>query len=228
MKNYDAKKEWTRALLSQKIPYPSEYVIRIFKGNYPKLYLGKKSFKDKKICDVGFGYGPDFVVLDECGFKLFGTEITREIVDKVKNNLLAMGIKADLRVSGNADIPFADKYFDYLLSWNSCYYMGGQINFDAHIEEYARVMKPGATLVLSIPKKSCFIYKGSQLLKNGYRMIKNDPFGVRNGEVLRVFSGEAEIQKNFSPYFENFVFGSVKDDCFGYNYHWHLVVCQKK
>ena len=76
--------------------------------------------------------------------------------------------------------------------------------------------------------KTCFIYHSSEKLKKGYRIIRNDPFNVRNGEILRMFENENEIQKEFSGYFKNFIFGSIHDDCFGYDYHWHLVVCQKK
>ena len=39
------------------MPYPAEYVIRIFKGSYPKLNFDKKSYDGKKICDIGCGVG---------------------------------------------------------------------------------------------------------------------------------------------------------------------------
>ena len=42
---------------------PAEYVIRIFKGKYPRLNLIKNSFKNKKICDIGCGCGRHMIFL---------------------------------------------------------------------------------------------------------------------------------------------------------------------
>ena len=43
------KKKYNKTFLNQKnIAYPAEYVIRIFKGDYPKLKLSKKKFLNKK------------------------------------------------------------------------------------------------------------------------------------------------------------------------------------
>jgi ubiquinone/menaquinone biosynthesis C-methylase UbiE len=227
---YNAKKENTKHILSFKeITYPCEYVIRIFKGNYPKLNFNKNSFANKKILDIGCGDGRNIVFLKRCGFKVYGGEISQKIVDKIKSNLKQECVSGiEVKVSTNDNISFPDVFFDYLLSWNACYYMQGRRNFDKYVKEFARVMKPGGYLVLSIPQKTSFIFKDSKKLTAGYQTIKNDYFGSRNGEVFRIFKDEKEIEKTFSKYFKNFVFGSIHDDCFGLNYHWHMVICQKK
>lgn len=218
------EKQW----MGYGMTYPCEYVIRIFKGSYPRLNFDKASFKDKKICDIGCGDGRNEVLLSQCGFDVYGVEITEELVNSIKFNLRKVGVKADIRVGTNDRLPFEDEYFDYLLLWNACYYMGELRDFGKHVAEFARVLKPAGYLVLSIPKKTCFIYCGSDTLKPGYQIIRNDPFNVRNGQVLRMFESEEEIKEEFSGHFENFVFGLVEDDCFGYDYHWHMVVCQKR
>lgn len=208
--------------------YPAEYVIRIFKGNYPKLNFDKKSFKHKKICDVGCGDGRNMMLLHQCGFDVYGTEITQKIVDKTSSSLSNLNVNSDVRVGTNAHIPFDDDFFDFVLSWNACYYMGDGRNFQTHVHELARVLKPNGYMILSIPKKTCFIFNNSKKLSNKYRIIQNDPFKIRNGEVLRMFQNTREIEKSFSSNFKNFVFASVHDDCFGFDYHWHIVLCQAK
>lgn len=227
---YDSKKENTKSILSlSQMAYPSEYVIRIFKGSYPKLDFDKADMVGKKICDLGCGDGRNIPLLVKCGFKVSGIELTEEIVKKIRENLKKEGINdVDLKAGTNSEIPYPDNHFDYLLSWNAAYYMGENRDFQKYVAEFARVMKTKGYLVLSIPKKTCFIYQGSKTVLDGYQMITNDPWGVRIGEVLRMFDDEGDIIRTFSPHFKDFVFGSIEDDCFGYNYHWHLVVCRKK
>ena len=106
--------------------------------------------------------------------------------------------------------------------------MGNSHEVNDYVKEYARVLKPEGYLILSIPKKTCFIYHDSEILKKGYIIVRNDPYNVRNGDILRIFEDRAEIESAFGRYFNNFVFASVHDDCFGYDYHWHLAICQRK
>ena len=142
-----------------------------------------------------------------------------------------IGISAVIKTGENKNLPFESEYFEYLLSWNSCYYMGEKESynsFDDYVKEFARVLKPKGSLVLSIPMASNFIFNNSNEIENGYRVIIDDPYKVRNNHVMKCFEDEPDIISSFSGYFENIVFGSIKDDCFGQNNHWHLAVCQKK
>lgn len=229
MEKYNAKNEWSKEILNKKdFSYPSEYVIRIFKGDYPNLKISKHNMKNKKICDLGCGDGRNLILLNDCGFAIYGMDISEKIINKVKLRMKNLKIKCDLKTGTNSDVPYGKSFFDYLLSWNSSYYMGDELNFKKTVEEYARVLKKNGYLILSIPKKSCFIYQKSIEVTKGYRKITNDPFKVRNGQILRCFTDENEIKKSFSKHFKNFIFGSIEDNCFGLNYHWHLVICQKK
>lgn len=226
---YDSKKEWTKEFLKSDMPYPSEYVIRILKGSFPNLNLDKNDFVGKKFLDMGCGEGRNLALAKSVGFDICGVEITDEIVGAINSNLSKMGIdEYDIRTGTNDNIPFEDSEIDYMLSWNACYYMGDKTDFQEYVKEFGRVMKKDGYLILSIPKETCFIYKGSEELKKGYQIIKNDPFNVRNGEVLRMFSSYEEIEESFGEYFKDFTFASIHDDCFGYDYHWYLAVCRKK
>ena len=222
-------KKYIEYYLNKKnIMYPAEYVIRIFKGKYPSLNLSKEIFSGKKILDLSCGDGRHLIFLSTLGFKLFGTEISESIVRIVKEKLKKLNITADIRVGTNDHIPFEDNYFDFLLSWNVCYYMREEnLNFLSHVKEYSRVLKPSGKLILSIPKKTNFIYQDSEEILPGYRKIK-DYFGVRDGIILKCFENLQEIIKWFSPYFTNFKIADIHDNCFGLNYHWYIIVCEKR
>jgi SAM-dependent methyltransferase len=226
--SYNAKNQWSRHFGNTEMAWPSEYVIRIFKGRYPRLNLKSDTCEGKKICDVGCGDGRNLVLLKKLGFDVHGIEITEEIIERASNNLKNAGIYGfTLKVGVNDKIPYGDDSFDYLLSWNSCYYMGDNTDFNDYVREFARVIKRNGFLILSVPKCSCFIFRDSEQVREGYRIIKNDPFEVRNGEIMRIFKNEDEIKDVFSSHFKDFIFGSIQDDCFGLDYHWHLVVCRK-
>ncbi len=228
MSDYSAKKEWTTRYLNNAMMYPAENLIRIFKGSYPKLNLKKLDFKNKKICDSGFGDGRNIAFFDQLKFNTFGMEISQEIVDTVQSNLKNLNISSDLRVGSNSTIPFDDGFFDFVVAWDSIYYMGDGRNFLQHVMEHARILKPGGYLVMSIPKKNHVYFTNCEQISDNLVKINNDPLNVRNGEVLRQFRDTSDIQDAFSEYFDNFIFGSEDGDLFGLEHHWHRVICQKK
>ena len=49
-----------------------------------------------------------------------------------------------------------------------------------------------------------------------------------SGYLMRCFEDENSFLDDLSHYFSDISVGSIKDDCFGWNYHWHLAVCVKK
>ena len=224
---YKPEKKWTNLFNNIKnISYPAEGVIRIFKGKFPKLKLKLK--KSDKILDAGFGDGRHLLFLKKMDLDVYGTEISTDIINKTKK--IIKNINNKLKVGTNNDLNFKSNFFNILMSWNSCYYMSpiDPFNFQKHVIEMARVLKKNGTIIISIPKKTCFIYKDSKNVKKGYKIIKNDYFGVRNGQVMRYFKDKNEIEKTFKPKFKNFIHSSIHMDWFGLNYHWHVLIAQKK
>ena len=138
--------------------------------------------------------------------------------------------KKKLLVGNSSKIPAKNKFFDYILSWNSIYYMSitQKKDFKICVKELSRVLKPKGKIIVSIPKKTAFIYKKAKVIKKGYVQIKDDFFNMRNGEIMRKFNNEKEIRNDFSKYFKKFNFSSIEIEWFGLNYHFHIFVAEKK
>lgn len=211
--------------------YPNEYVIRTFLGSYPNLALDK-NYKGRKILDMGMGDGRNLKFLFDLGFTTSGVEVSSEICEHVKAALNHQNVEADLRVGTNNKIPFDDSTFDYLLSWNSSYYMGEEQNyyqFRTNVIEFHRVLNKNGTIVLSVPINSNFIFENSEVVKNNndYRIIKNDPYKIRNGQVFRCFRDAADLKIELSGYFTNLRTAELFDNCFGQKNHYLIIVGDK-
>lgn len=225
---YSATDSWESLYKKSELAYPTEGVIRIFKGKFPNLKLDN-DFAGKSICDLGYGDGRHFPLFDRLNLKCHGVEISEQILQQTRDEQALSGLNLDLRVGNAANIPFEDESFDYLMSWNSCYYMThGGANFDRHVEEMSRVVKKGGYFIVSVPTSKCFIFKDSTESRPGYRTIQDDYFQVRNGEEMRCFTSSEELEKTFSGDFENFSHAEIDMDWFGLSYNWFVMVARKK
>jgi ubiquinone/menaquinone biosynthesis C-methylase UbiE len=208
--------------------YPTEWVIRTFLGKYPNLALDKSKYAGAKLLDLGFGDGRNWPLLHNQRMNIYGVEITEKIVSLGHERALGLGIPVTLRVGRNSAIPFEDNFFDYLLACHSCYYVDKDTTFQDNLNEFVRIMKPGATFIASLPEPNGDIFKGGIEGKNGLVEIRNDPWGLRNGYLFKWFQSKQDIQDTFSPYFDNLAIGLCCDNYYGVQINVWLLVCQKK
>lgn len=206
--------------------YPTEFVVRIFLANYPRLKFRKPNLGDQ-ILDVGFGDGRNTAFLCDRGLDVSGIEITQGIVDQTAKRLKKFGYYPDLRVGRNTSIPFEDQAFDYVLACHCCYYCDEGEAFADNLQEYARVMKQGAFLVASVAYTDSYIFTDSTRLADGSYLIGADPYGNRNGYRLYGCSNTQEIEDYFAPFFTNFSFAFASNDYFGISEQVFWIVCQR-
>ncbi len=231
-KDYSAGEAWSEIYSGKyDLFYPAEYVVRIFKGQYPNL-TWERSFENKSILDIGCGDGRHVLFFKSLGMNAHGLEISEEIASQLRSNLKDLDVRPEEIHAGSCSkLPFEDNSFDYLMGWNSVYYMSlDDSKFEDHVNEMTRVLKPGGYLILSIPKDTAFIFDKSEFCKDTkYKIIKDDYYdGMRNGEIMRVFKSRSELKEEFLNLYEDFNFGEISDDCFGLNFHWHLMIAKKK
>lgn len=208
--------------------YPTEFVIRTFLGKYPSLELKRDTYSGKKILDLGFGDGRNIEFLRNLDFDVYGVETCQQIIDSAKQYLNEYQINAQLYVGHNADIPFESNKFDYVLACHSCYYLNNDDLFDKNLDEIARVMKTGATLIASVPVSGNFILNNAKLSEGCYAEITDDPYSLRNGDRIKYFESQQDAQDIFSKHFEQFSFATLDENYYGIRIRAYVIVCKKR
>lgn len=208
--------------------YPVEFVVRAFLGNYPRHKTDPLSYAGKSSLDLGFGDGRNMPLLHNLGMRVFGVEISQEICDLTAARMQALGVPVETRVGTNYAIPFADGFFDIVLACHACYYVAPGSRFNDNAVEIARVLKPGGNFVCSLPMITSYLFRGAEDLGDGHMLIVNDPYGVRNGNILKKFDSESEIEAVLSPLFAEFSIGSCRSDFWGIEEHVWIVACKRR
>lgn len=207
--------------------YPVEFVVRALLGTYPRHQSAPATYRGQRVLDLGFGDGRNMPLLHNLGMQVFGLEISQEICDLTKARMNRLGVDAMLDIGRNCKMPYGDAFFDRILACHSCYYVDEGTRFDDNIKEMARVLKPGGICIFSAPKSTSYIMRGAIDLGDGHMQIANDPYGVRNGYILKKFDDERDIAKSLSSAFTDFEFGSCENDFWGVEEHVWIVVCRR-
>jgi SAM-dependent methyltransferase len=207
--------------------YPVEFVVRAFLGNYPGHKTDPSSYPGQRVLDIGFGDGRNMPLLRNLGMQVFGVEISQEICDLAQTRMKNLGVDVDLKVGRNQNLPWPNGFFDTVLACHACYYIDPGTRFDDNLREIARVLKSGGCFVFSAPIGTSYILRGAKDLGDGHMEISNDPYGVRNGYVLKKFDTESEIRNALSPAFGDFEIGSCRNDFWGIDEHVWIVACRK-
>ncbi|GMM86037.1 class I SAM-dependent methyltransferase [Pseudoalteromonas sp. MTN2-4] len=226
---YSKESSWNEVYASNsQIAYPPEALIRILLGTFPELSFLDKNFKGKKVLDVGYGDGRNFPLFDRLGLLCHGVEITKDIVSNTLNQPAFSNLNLDLKVGSCDSLPYNNGEFDYLVTWNSSYYMKPKnYSYLHHITELMRVVKSGGYIIASVPMPSSFIYDSCKTLEDGYVEIRNDYFNVRNGQIMKQFENKEDFTGYFAQFCSEISCAEITMNWFGLSYDWYVMVGKK-
>ena len=206
--------------------YPNEFLVRTMLGTYPNLNISH-DYKFKRILDWACGDGRNMPLFANLGLSIYGFEITQEIVEGVKKRMSDMGIVCDIRVGRNKSVPYDDDMFDYVVASSSIYYVDHGSSFDANLKELVRCVKENGYVIMTFPHPDGFILQNSKLIGDGHYEITSDPYGLRNGDIFKVFRTKEEIVETFQSSFTDICIGMTDDDYYGMHIKMWLVVMKK-
>ncbi len=177
--------------------YPVEFVVRAYLGSYPRL---PRMAVEKGACilDLGCGDGRNMPLLFNLGMAVYGVDIAADICTRTVERMRRLGVKVETRVGRNCSIPFDD-----------------------------RVMKPGGRFVFSAPISTSYILRGGINRGDGHIEVTRDPYGVRNGCILRAFDDEQQIESAVGRWFGDFRIGSCRNDFWGIDEHVWTIACRR-
>ena len=99
--------------------YPSEGIIK-FSARYLKRRIGVDSWQEKKhverILDAGCGIGRNVLFFQEQGYDTYGIDISEQAVTNGNEWLCKRKLKPSLMVGSVTEIPFAEQFFDVVIS----------------------------------------------------------------------------------------------------------------
>ncbi len=202
------------------LAFPSETLIRLFRGDYLTGQLPQ--VEGKRLVDVGFGNGNNTAFFCSLGMDVHGVEIHPDICRQAAARFGEAGLKASFETGTNRELPYPDEHFDFLVSWNVLHYEGSEEGVVAGLREYARVLKPGGRLILSTTGPEHKILLNSETL-GGHRYRIGRPGDFRQGQVHFFFDAPNYIDFYFGAHFAELKIGRIHDDLFRETLDWWLV-----
>ncbi len=117
---------------------------------YLKSYLFLESVKNKKVLEVGLGYGTVSQLLACSGAEFHGLDIARSPVEMARHRLSQWGLSADLRVGNILECPYENNTFDFVFSIGCFHHTG---NTQECVNQTYRILKPGGFAMIMLYNK---------------------------------------------------------------------------
>lgn len=110
-------------------------------------YVKFDDVADRKVLEIGLGYGTLAQLLMERGAEYYGLDIAQGPVDMARYRAGLLHREADIRQGSALAIPFADGTFDYIVTIGCLHHTG---DMAGAFEEVHRCLKPGGSATIMI------------------------------------------------------------------------------
>lgn len=151
--------------------------------------------KNKKLLDLGFGTGNNLIYFLRKGFVVYGCEVSSAAIDLTKEKLKKQGLFAELKLVEDK-LPYPDKFFDVVVSWQVLYY-NNEKSLKFMLKEIKRILKDdGKIMVTLIRKNSTLSACSDNIGENDYRV--NSSLPSQEGAILYIADSVEDIRNIFN------------------------------
>jgi len=145
---------------------------RYFDQAYIHAFAQFTRYHGKRVLEVGFGPGTDFIQWLRAGAEVSGIDLTQEGLDHLRNRIAVYGLPdpESIRVADAENLPFESNTFDLGYSFGVLHHSP---NTEKAISELVRVAKPGGEIKIMLYNRRC-IYAMGQWVK--YALLRGKPW----------------------------------------------------
>lgn len=172
----------------------------------------------KRTLDLGCGVGRHVRLFASEGFESHGLDGSESGIAFTRRAAEQDGLTVDLRVGDMTALPYADGFFDYVLSFNVIYHGDRSVVAKA-VSEIRRVLKPnGLFQGTMLSKRNGHYGKGTEVAPDTFV----EDSGIDDKDHPHFYCNAAELV----TLFEGFELLSLVDRMHHYgpeHWHWHLL-----
>lgn len=103
----------------------------------------------QRVLDLGFGVGRHALLFAKAGFTVYGIDMSENGLAYAQAWAERMGVTLQLTNGDMRTLPYADQFFDVVVTWNVIYH-GTSAVVKQTIQGLERVLKPGGHLVCTL------------------------------------------------------------------------------
>lgn len=175
------KKSWKEGFYKD-IEKQPEKIFRDVNKKLPEFIRLLNKIKAKNILDLGCGTGKHLVALAKGGFQAFGLDLIDKVTEIARDWLKKEGFEGKLSVGSIYDrLPYKDNFFDGVISTKAMHH-GTMTQIKKLVKELERIMKPGAILMVEVPKK-----------KKGYERFRGEFKEIEPGTLVPISGPEKDV-----------------------------------
>lgn len=165
---------------------------------YLKSYLFLNSIHNKKILEIGLGYGTSGQLLSSAGADYYGIDVASQPAKLMSRRLKLLGKKIEgrIQVGSVLNLPYKTNSFDFVYAIGVLHHTG---NLARSFTEVYRVLKPKGTAVIMVYKRFSLRQISALWHYFGYFFATNHPISFSQ---YRNSLYDADTSGQIAPYID--------------------------